>query len=53
MSDQSIAAIARELALALLHRARTRGPDDQKAVLSLQTQLVQEYLAEPINAAEK
>jgi hypothetical protein len=53
MSDQSIAAIARPLAKALLDRARTRLADDQKAVLSLQTQLVQEYLAEPVDVAAK
>jgi len=46
MSDQSVAAIARELAKALMERARTRLPDDQKAVLFLQTQLVQECAAE-------
>lgn len=46
MSDQSIAAIARELAKAMVIRARTRLPDDQKVVLALQTQLVAEFFAE-------
>ena len=53
MSDQSIAAIARELAKALLDRARTRSAEDQKAVLSLQTQLVMEFGAEAENVAAK
>lgn len=46
MSDQSVAAVGRELAKALMTRARTRLPDDQKVVLALQTQLVAEFLAE-------
>ena len=46
MSDQSVAAIARELAEAMLERARSRLPEDQKKVLFLQTQLVQECAAE-------
>lgn len=46
MSDQSIAAIARELAKAMMTRARTRLPEDQKVVLALQTQLVAEFWAE-------
>lgn len=55
MSDQTIAAIARELAHAMLTRARTRLPDDQKAVLALQTQLVAEVAAEsdPIHPPQK
>lgn len=53
MSDQSIAAIARELAGAMLDRARTRSADDQKKVLFLQTQLVQECAAEIDNPAQK
>lgn len=46
MSNESIAKIARELAEAMTIRARTRLPEDQKRVLSLQTQLCQEWAAE-------
>jgi len=53
MSDQSIAAIARQLAEAMLERARTRLADDQKKVLLLQTQLVQECATEFESVAEK
>ena len=53
MSDQSIAALARKLAGAMLDRARTRSADDQKKVLFLQTQLVQECAAEIESLAEK
>lgn len=49
MSDLSLAAIARELAKAMITRAKTRHPDDQKVVLALQTQLVAEYLNEKEN----
>lgn len=52
MTDQSIAAIARELAKAMMTRARTRLPDDQKVVLALQTQLVAEFLDEKKSDAE-
>jgi CHASE3 domain sensor protein len=43
MSDQTVAAIARDLAQAMMDRARTRLPDDQKRVLDLMTQLCREY----------
>jgi hypothetical protein len=46
MSDSSMARIARELAKAMMARARTRLSDDQKVVLALQTQLVAEFLEE-------
>ena len=46
MSDQSVAAIARELAKAMMTRARTRLPEDQKTVLLLQTELCAEVAAE-------
>lgn len=46
MSDQSVAAIARDLATAMVARAKSRSPDDQKVVLALQTQLVAEISAE-------
>jgi hypothetical protein len=46
MSDHSVAAIARELAKAMMTRAKTRSADDQKVVLALQTQLVAEIAAE-------
>jgi hypothetical protein len=46
MSDQSVAAVARQLAKAMVTRAKTRLPDDQKVVLALQTQLVAEIIAE-------
>jgi hypothetical protein len=46
MSDHSVAAIARELAKAMIARAKTRSADDQKVVLALQTQLVAEIAAE-------
>jgi hypothetical protein len=39
MSDADIAAIGRDLAVALSQRARSRSVDDQKLVLQLQTQL--------------
>jgi hypothetical protein len=39
MSDETIASIGRQLADAMVTRARTRLPDDQKKVLDLQTQL--------------
>ena len=39
MSDADIAAIGRDLAVALSQRARSRSADDQKLVLQLQTQL--------------
>lgn len=43
MSDSSISLIARELAKAMITRAKTRQPDDLKVVLNLQTQLVAAY----------
>jgi hypothetical protein len=46
MSDASIAVIARDLAKAMIVRARTRSADDMKVVLMLQTQLVAEFLEE-------
>lgn len=46
MSDESVAAIARELSKALLARAKTRHPDEDKLVRCLQSQLVQEVGAE-------
>lgn len=42
MSDETVAAIARNLATALLARAKSRSDVDQKAVLALQTELVAE-----------
>lgn len=39
MSDEHIAMIARELASAMVTRARTRLAEDQKKVLELQTSL--------------
>jgi hypothetical protein len=51
MSDQTVAAIARDLAKAMLTRARTRLPDDQKVVLALQTKLVAEISAEQESAS--
>lgn len=53
MSDQVIAEIARDLARALIARARTRSAEDQKAVLGLQTQLCAEVAAEIETSAEK
>jgi hypothetical protein len=53
MSDESVAAIARELAKALLKRAHTRHPEDQRQVLALQTQLVAEVAAEIEAAGSK
>jgi hypothetical protein len=52
MSDQTVAAIARELAKAMMARARSRTADDQKVVLALQTQLVAEFLDEEKSNAE-
>lgn len=52
MSDQSVAAIARDLAKAMMTRARTRLPDDQKVVLALQTKLVAEILDEEKSASQ-
>lgn len=52
MSDHSMAAIARELAKAMMTRAKTRLADDQKVVLALQTQLVAEFLEEKKSDAE-
>lgn len=46
MSDETVAAIARDLAKALLARAKSRSADDRKLVLSLQTQLVAEIYEE-------
>jgi hypothetical protein len=46
MSDQSVATIARELAKAMITRARTRLQEDQKTVLLLQTELCAEVAAE-------
>lgn len=46
MSDEVIAGIARDLAVALVTRARTRLPEDQKKVLELQTVLCAEVYAE-------
>lgn len=46
MSDHSLAAIARDLAKAMITRAKTRQPDDLKVVLDLQTQLVAAYREE-------
>lgn len=53
MSDQSIAAIARNLADALLRRARSRSDEDKKDVLRLQTELVAEAVCEEINLDKK
>jgi hypothetical protein len=39
MSDETIAPIARELANAMLMRARTRSAEDSRRVLELQTAL--------------
>lgn len=39
MTDAVIAGIARDLALAMMQRARSRTADDAKAVLELQTRL--------------
>lgn len=50
MSDNSIASIARDLAKAMIARAKSRSAEDMKVVLGLQTQLVQEYLHEKENA---
>ena len=52
MSDASIAAIARDLARAMIVRARTRSADDMKVVLALQTQLVAEFFEEKKSDAE-
>jgi len=52
MSDASISAIARDLAKAMIIRARTRSADDGKVVLALQTQLVAEFLDEKKSDAE-
>lgn len=52
MSDASIAAIARDLAKAMITRAKTRQPDDLKVVLDLQTQLVAEFMNEKESASE-
>ncbi len=52
MSDQTIAAIARDLAKAMVVRARSRLADDQKVVLDLQTKLVAEVFAEQESASE-
>jgi hypothetical protein len=52
MSDQSVAAIARDLAKAMITRARTRLAEDQKVVLDLQTKLCAEVLAEKESASE-
>ena len=46
MSDPSIAAIARDLAKAMMARAKSRSAEDQKVVLALQTQLVAEVFEE-------
>lgn len=50
MSDSSVAAIARKLAEAMVTRARTRLAEDQRVVLELQTELVQEVYAESVPA---
>lgn len=52
MSDNTIANIARDLAKAMIARAKSRSADDMKVVLALQTQLVQEYFHEKENEAE-
>lgn len=52
MSDASIAVIARDLAKAMIVRAKTRSADDAKVVCALQTQLVAEFLDEKKNDAE-
>lgn len=52
MSDQTIAAIARDLAKAMMARAKSRSAEDQKVVLALQTQLVAELLEENKSDAE-
>jgi hypothetical protein len=46
MSDEVIAAIARDLAEAMTLRARTRHADDNKLVLDLQTRLCAAVRAE-------
>jgi hypothetical protein len=46
MSDESIASIARDLARAMMQRARSRTAEDQKLVLELQTLLCAEVVEE-------
>jgi hypothetical protein len=46
MSDADIAAIGRDLAVALSQRARSRSVDDQKLVLQLQTDLCRAVFSE-------
>lgn len=53
MSDQSIANIARDLAKAMVQRARSRSVEDNKLVLQAQTDLCAEYAAECEEAARK
>lgn len=52
MSEASMAALARDLAKAMVARARTRSVEDTKVVLDLQTQLVAEYFCEKKTDAE-
>jgi hypothetical protein len=46
MSDQTVAAIARDLVKAMQARARSRLAEDDTTVRLLQTQLAQEVMAE-------
>lgn len=46
MSDQSVAVIARNLAHAMMARAKSRSTEDQKLVLALQTELAVEVMTE-------
>lgn len=52
MSDQSIAAIARVLADALVARGHSRSAEDQQRVAALQTELVAEVRAEIVEASK-
>ena len=53
MSDQAIAAIARDLAKALMLRARTRSSEDQEKVAELMTALCAECNAEVLEGIEQ
>jgi hypothetical protein len=50
MSDGVIAAIGRDLAVALSRRARSRSTEDQKLVLALQTELCAAVFGETENS---
>lgn len=53
MDDQTMATIARNLASALMARAKTRTDADQKLVLSLQAELCAAVMAEEIECKNK